>query len=102
GRTAHRLLLHMIERIDVIDRHTVRCHLKEPSAWFIDALASTSTWLVAQECVEKVGDLKRTEAVVGTGPWMLERWEPNVRLVYTRNPHYFLPGLPYADGVEIL
>ena len=32
---------------------------------------------------------------------MLERYEPNVRLTFVRNPNYFLPGLPYADGVEV-
>jgi peptide/nickel transport system substrate-binding protein len=98
----NRPVLHMIERIDVIDRHSVRFTLKEPNAWFLDALAATSTWLVAKECVDRFGDLKKVESVVGTGPWVLERWEPNVRIVYTRNPHYFVPGLPYADGVEIV
>ena len=39
---------------------------------------------------------------MGTGPWMLERWEPNVRLHYVRNPNYFVPGLPYADAVDVL
>jgi peptide/nickel transport system substrate-binding protein len=98
----NRPVLHMLERVEVVDRHTVRFVLKEPSAWFLDALAATSTWLVPRECVEKFGDLRKVETAIGTGPWMLERWEPNVRLVYVRNPHYFVPGLPYADGVEIL
>ena len=57
-------------------------------------------WVVAREAVEQHGDLKRSEACIGTGPWMLERYEPNVRLVWVRHPDYFLPGLPYADGVE--
>src|SRR5205823_2382365 len=48
------------------------------------------------------GDLKKVESAVGTGPFMLERWEPNVKLVYVRNPNYFLAGLPYADGVDVL
>ncbi|MGH7386741.1 MAG: ABC transporter substrate-binding protein, partial [Candidatus Rokuibacteriota bacterium] len=69
---------------------------------FLDMLASTSTWIVAKECVEKFGDLKKAESVVGTGPWMLERWEPNVKITYVRNPHYFVPGLPYADAVEVI
>ena len=98
----NRQFLESVDRIDVLDRHTVRFVLKEPSAWFLDMLASTATWLVARECVEKFGDLKKVESAIGTGPWMLERWEPNVRLVYVRNPNYFVPGLPYADGVEIL
>src|SRR5437660_8111046 len=95
-------VLEYVDKIDAVDKYTVKFTLKEPNAWFLDLLASTSTWIVARECVEKFGDLKKVESVVGTGPWMLERWEPNVKLVYTRNPHYFVPGLPYADGVEIL
>ena len=95
-------VLESVDKIEALDKHTVRFTLKEPNAWFLDMLASTSTWIVAKECVEKFGDLKKAESVVGTGPWMLERWEPNVRLVYVRNPNYFVPGLPYADGVEVI
>jgi peptide/nickel transport system substrate-binding protein len=98
----NRPMLEMVDRIEALDRHTVRFTLREPSAWFLDMLASTSTWIIPKEAVDKFGDLKKVESVIGTGPWMLERWDPNVRLTYARNPHYFLPGLPYADGVEIL
>ena len=98
----NRPVLESVERIDVLDKHTVKFTLKEPNAWFLDMLASTSTWIIAKECVEKFGDLKKAESVVGTGPWMLERWEPNVKMSYVRNPNYFLPGLPYADAVEII
>jgi peptide/nickel transport system substrate-binding protein len=95
-------VLEYVDRIEALDKYTVKFTLKEPNAWFIDLLASTSTWIVAKECVEKFGDLKKAESAVGTGPWMLERWEPNVRLVYARHPGYFVSGLPYADNVELL
>jgi peptide/nickel transport system substrate-binding protein len=98
----NRPVLEYVEKIDVLDKHTVRFTLKEPNAWFLDQLAQTSMWVIAKECVEKFGDLKKVESVVGTGPWMLERWEPNVKLLYVRNPNYFVPGLPYADSVELI
>jgi peptide/nickel transport system substrate-binding protein len=98
----NRPVLDYVDKIEALDKHTVRFTLKEPNAWFLDLLASTSTWIVARECVEKFGDLKKVESVVGTGPWMLERWEPNVKITYVRNPNYFVPGLPYADGVDML
>jgi peptide/nickel transport system substrate-binding protein len=98
----NRPVLDSVDKIEAVDKHTVKFTLKEPNAWFLDLLASTSTWIIARECVDKFGDLKKVESVVGTGPWMLERWEPNVRMTFVRNPHYFLPGLPYADGVEML
>ena len=94
--------LEYVDKIEALDKHTVKFTLKEPNAWFLDLLAGTTTWIIAKECVEKFGDLKKVESVVGTGPWMLERWEPNVRITYVRNPNYFVPGLPYADGVDFL
>ena len=94
-------ILDAIDTVEALDRHTVRFTLKEPHAWFVDNLAQPFTWLVAREAVEKFGDLRRPEACIGTGPWMLERHEPNVKLVYVRNPEYFVAGLPYADGVEV-
>ena len=93
--------LEAIDKIEAVDKYTVKFTLKEPFAWFVDALASTSTWIVAKESVEKLGDLKKPESVVGTGPWMLERYDPGTRLTFVRNPYYFASGLPYVDNVEI-
>jgi peptide/nickel transport system substrate-binding protein len=52
--------------------------------------------------VDKFGDLKKVETAIGTGPFILERYEPNVKTVFTRNPEYFRDGQPYVDGVEWL
>src|SRR5437773_2945086 len=97
----NRYLLEAVEKIDTPDKSTVVFKLKEPNAWFIDQLASTATWIVAKEAVEKFGDLKKPEAVIGTGPWMLERYDAGTRLSYARHPNYFVPGLPHADGIEV-
>src|SRR6267142_3633260 len=85
----NRSMLGHIEKIDAIDKYTVRFSLNEPFGWFLDYLANTVMWIVPREAVEQFGDLKRSEAVIGTGPWMLERYEPNVRLTFVRNPNYF-------------
>src|SRR5262245_13379649 len=95
-----RAVLEEVDKVDALDRYTVRFTLKAPFVWLLDALAHTGSCIVAREAVEQHGDLKRPEACIGTGPWMFERYEPNVRLVWVRNPDYFVPGLPYADGVE--
>ena len=97
----NRSVLEMIDKVDAVDKYTVRFTLNEPNAWFLDKLASTSTWIVAKEAVEKFGDLKKPESTVGTGPWMLERYDPGTKILYARNPHYFVPGLPYADGIDV-
>jgi len=97
----NRSMLGHVEKIDVVDKYTVRFTLSEPFGWFLDYLANTVMWIIPREAVEQYGDLRRAESVIGTGPWMLERYEPNTRLIFVRNKDYFMPGLPYADGVEV-
>src|SRR6185295_18945135 len=98
---ANKAILEMVDKVEAPDKYTVKFTLREPNAWFVDRLASTSTWVVAKECVDQYGDLKKPESVVGTGPWMLRSYEPSVRITFDRNPNYFVPGLPHADGVDI-
>ena len=97
----NRATLEMVDKVEAPDKYTVRFTLKEPHAWFAERLASTSTWIIAKECVDKHGDLKKWESVVGTGPWMLERYAPPTKLSFVKNPNYFVPSLPYADAVEL-
>ena len=49
-------------------------------------------WIIAREVVEQYGDLKKPESAIGTGPFLLERYEPNVKTVFKRNPDYFRTG----------
>jgi peptide/nickel transport system substrate-binding protein len=99
---ANRYMLASVDRVEAPDKYTVRVILKEPFAWFLDMIANPmAVCIVARECVEKLGDLKKWEAVVGTGPWMLDSYRPNVGVTYVRNPTYFQSGLPYIDRVEV-
>jgi peptide/nickel transport system substrate-binding protein len=92
-----------VERVEVVDRYTVKFVLKEPFVWLPNRLASTGgMWIIAPEVVEKFGDLRKAESAIGTGPFLLERYEPNVKTVFKRNPAYFLKDQPYVDGVEWL
>jgi peptide/nickel transport system substrate-binding protein len=98
-----RYFLDSVDRVEVVDRYTVKFVLKEPFVWLLDILASaTSMWIVAPEVAEKYGDFKRVETAIGTGPFVLERYEPNVKTVFRRNPEYFRQGQPYVEGVEWL
>jgi len=81
----------------------VKFLLKEPFVWLLDILANAMcTWIIAPEVGKQYGDFKRVETAIGTGPFLLESYEPSVKTVFKRNPDYFRPGLPYIDGVEWL
>jgi peptide/nickel transport system substrate-binding protein len=96
-------MLRPVDRVEAVDRYTVKLTLKEPFAWLLDMLANPmAVAIAARECVEKLGDLKKPESVVGIGPWMLESYKPNISPALQRNPSYFVAGLPYIDRVELL
>ena len=98
-----RYILEPVERVEVVDRYTVKFVLKEPFVWLVHMLANPAgTWIIAPEVVQQFGDLKKPESAIGTGPFLLERYEPNVKTVFKRNPDYFLTGQPSIDGVEWL
>jgi peptide/nickel transport system substrate-binding protein len=89
-----RYILESVDRVEVVDRYTVKFLLKEPYVWLINVLANPrSMWIVAPEVVEKYGDRKKVETAIGTGPFILEEYPPNVRVVFKRNPEYFLRDL---------
>ena len=95
-------MLKSVERVETPDRHTVKIILKEPFAWFLDMLASpVAIPIVAHEAVEKFGDLKKPEAVIGTGPFMLDNYRPNTGFTFVRNPHYFVAGQPFIERIEV-
>jgi peptide/nickel transport system substrate-binding protein len=100
---ANAYMLAALDKVEALDKYTVKFTLKEPYAWFLDIMANPmAVCIVAKECVEKMGDLKKQEATVGTGPWMLDSYRPNVGMTLVRNPAYFVPGLPNIDRIEIL
>ena len=89
-----------VQSIDVVDRYTVRIVLKEPFAPFLNHLASAAhTAILPREAEERFKDFNSPEAVIGTGPFVLKSYERGVRIVFERNPDYYMPGLPYLDAV---
>jgi peptide/nickel transport system substrate-binding protein len=98
-----RQLLESVDRVEVVDHYTVKFLLKEPFVWLLDILANAMCmWIIAPEVGKQYGDFKKVETAIGTGPFLLESYEPNVKTVFRRNPDYFRQGLPYLDGVEWL
>ena len=87
--------LEPVDRVEVVDRYTVKFVLKEPFVWLPHRLANPEgMWIIAPEVVEKFGDLKKAEATVGTGPWMLEGYRPNVGYTLVRHPSISFPACP--------
>jgi peptide/nickel transport system substrate-binding protein len=73
--------------------HTVVFRLKKADAQFA-ILAGTYQFGIYPNGV----DPKKNP--IGTGPFMMKSWKPTLGWQIVRNPHYWVPGLPYLDGVQ--
>lgn len=76
----------------------------KPFPPFLGILSMQYCSVLPREVVEYYGNDFRKHAV-GTGPFMLQNWEENIKLVLRKNPHYFEQdhgdSIPYLDGVSI-
>ena len=83
-----------IATIHVGDPHTVTITLKRPNAMFIYNLARQGSVIYPREAVDQ-----QKSQPIGTGPFMLERWDRGDRIVLKRNPDYHVKGLPKLERV---
>ena len=82
------------------DPYTFVIKLNRFDADLLTLMGAHHGWIVAREVVERDGDLKSD--MVGTGPFIFDRWEKDVGVFFSKNPDYFKEGLPYVDFYEHL
>jgi ABC-type transport system substrate-binding protein len=80
------------------DDWTIVFHLTAPDPIFVQKLAMPFAAAVPREVVERWGE-DFTSHVVGSGPFKLAQWIGGQRLVLTRNPDYFITGVPRVDAI---
>ncbi len=86
----------MIESMSAPDSHTVVFELKYPYGGFAEILSDRQVKITPRDLVDQMNTHP-----VGTGPFMFQSYTPSDRMVLVKNPHYFEPGLPKLDGVEL-
>ncbi len=91
-------LLTAMDTVQVVDEDTVKVTTKYPSASFLSNLASGWIAIQPKSIMVAKGDMKRD--CVGTGPFKLKQFNPNISLELTKNTDYYINGLPYLDGIQ--
>ena len=82
--------------VKAIDQKTLKVNLKNPTPFFLGLLSHYSTWPVHKETVLKYGDIDdrngewtRPGNFVCNGPFQLQSWELNNKIIVEKNPYYY-------------
>jgi len=99
--------LSMVESVTAsADKKQVTFKLKEPFGLFLNRIASyQDLWIMPQEFVE-ASETASEDTMLGSGPFIFEKFEPGVVMSWKKNPDYFEKdadgnALPYLDGVNL-
>lgn len=90
-----------VESAEVLDTYRVKFTFKEgiPTRDVIDTVGGLS--IFSKTWFEATGaglDESRLEPALGSGPYVLDRYDINQRIVYKRNPNYWGEDLPINIG----
>jgi peptide/nickel transport system substrate-binding protein len=91
-----------IASVDVVDDYTVKLNLPSYNNLIIYHFAvNPLTYMYSPEALKKNSADWATTHPVGTGPFMLKDYQPNISIKLVKNPNYWQKGLPYLDGIEM-
>jgi peptide/nickel transport system substrate-binding protein len=76
------------DHADVVDDHTVRIVLSHPNAGFLQATSTTNLAILAPESYALTPQQRSHGAIVGTGPFVLANYTPEVGITLTRRKGY--------------
>jgi peptide/nickel transport system substrate-binding protein len=97
-----------IQDAEALDEYTVRVTLKMWDRWLYDWFAETSSAIVCPHCAEEYGLDYGVSHFCGTGPFKVQSWERDKKLILVRNEDYrWGPSLyknrgpAYLQGITI-
>jgi ABC-type transport system substrate-binding protein len=90
-----------IDKVEAVDKYTLRIQMKEPSGALPLALAGyfQGVPMASPKSFETYGK-DWVQHPTGTGPYTLKEWIPGKHVILGKNPTYFKQGLPYLDTLE--
>ncbi len=85
-----------IKTITADDDHTLTITLKTPYTPFLSELSGFSNGIFPANFGGR-SEKDFFAKPIGTGPWVVQSWDPSGDTTFTANPHYWQTGKPYAQ-----
>ncbi|MHB8644672.1 MAG: ABC transporter substrate-binding protein [Thermomicrobiales bacterium] len=90
----------VVKDVKATDPRTVVFTLNNAFAPFENAVAAPVLWIMPKEVIEADGDARKR--VIGSGPWIFNKFDKGVQVVAKKNPDYYFTGTPYVDELDLL
>ncbi len=90
----------IVKDVKATDPRTVVFTLNNAFAPFENSIAAPVFWIMPKEVIEADGDGRKR--VIGSGPWIFDKFDKGVQVVAKKNPDYYFTGTPYVDEVDLL
>ncbi|MBI2908664.1 MAG: ABC transporter substrate-binding protein [Chloroflexi bacterium] len=87
-----------VNTIEAPDDSTVKVTLRYSTSVFINFLAIAWSAMMPKHIIDRKGNMKND--IVGTGGFKLKQFSRGSFLELERNKDYYVPGLPYLDGLR--
>lgn len=101
SKLSRRTFFKFVDRVETVDRLTVRFTLKTPTAGFIARLSNGTAGMVCPSLLRRAATKQVTAyEACGTGPYRLESFRPTELLHVVRFENYRIAGLPKLDGIR--
>jgi len=89
-----------VKEVKATDPRTVVFTLNNVFAPFENSVAAPVFYIMPKEVIEADGDGRKR--VIGSGPWIFDKFDKGVQVVAKRNPDYYFTGTPNVDEVDLL
>lgn len=85
-----------VDSVKATDNRTLEIVLQEPYTPFISELSNFSNGIIPKD-FGGVSEEEFFKNPVGTGPFVVEKWDPAGDLTFVKNSNYWQEGKPYID-----
>lgn len=101
SKLSRRTFFKFVDKVEVVDRLTVRFTLKTPTAGFIARLSNGTAAMVCPSLLKRATTKQVTAyEACGTGPYKFESFKPTEYLHVVKFENYRVAGLPKLDGIR--
>lgn len=81
------------------DKYTFSFNMAEPFVPSVREMGNPTWSMLSPSVVEEAPRLQLSQNAYGSGPFMLEEFLGNERIVLRRNPDFWIPDRPFLDGI---